>query len=110
VKLPNGIEIAREIELIRLTDAFFIGIERWNDLKFGHCHVFGSWSVKVRRDLRAAWDEVAQDEAPFFAASHMPHGGDAVKFAKFCRLMGCEFFRDVRCPDGQKHAVYVRWS
>jgi len=110
VKLPNGVDVSPLIEPLLVTDAFFVGLERWNDLRFAHCQVFAPWSMRLRRELRAAWDDVVREHAPIFAASNDPHGGDMVKFGKFCRQMGWRDFRRVRGIDGTDYDVFVRWG
>jgi hypothetical protein len=100
--LPDG------IEAVVVTPDFTIGIELQDGVALVHCSVW-RWGTGVARAIRAAMDRViAECGGPLFGAARRPHGDDFVKFAKFCRWMGFEFYRIVRV-DGVDHTVYVRW-
>jgi hypothetical protein len=109
VILPNGVELSPLIELVAVTPDYYLGTERVGDATFVHGRVFVRWTRHLARGVRAAVDDLAAaHDGPLFVASHQPHNGDHVKFAKFVRLMGFSFLRTVRGTDGADHAVFVR--
>ena len=109
--LQNGQELPPQIEPVVVTPDYYIGLERYDDaVTLIHSIVFGHWSSRLAREMRAAADAIcAVRDRPLFAATHQPHGGDHAKWVKFVRLMGFTFFRTVRGTDGADYAVYVRW-
>jgi hypothetical protein len=110
--LPNGIELPAEFVQVALTPDYYIGLERYEErVTFIHCMVFGRWSPRVARELRANADAIATSHgSPIYAASHQPHNDDHAKWRKFVSLMGFEFDRTVRGTDGADHVVFVRRS
>jgi hypothetical protein len=112
VILPNGVELPAGIVPVVVTADYYIGLERYSEqVTLIHSIVFARWSARLARELRAWADAiVSSHDGPIYAATHQPHNGDPVKWAKFVRLMGFDAFATVRGTDGADHAVFVRRS
>jgi hypothetical protein len=82
---------------------YILYIENFDGQTFIHCDCW-KWSKTIKKELRKDVDSLVQKFSPLFAF----HEKQDKKHFKFLKLMGFNFFNDIKCADEQTRELFIR--